>query len=262
MNCNNPDISEADYMEVIYRKTAKLFEAGDAARRRSWPVRRRAEQSLVSYGRHLGHAFQLVDDALDYDAEPEEFGKNIGDDLAEGKPTLPLIYAMAHGSCRGTAHDSRSHRDGRHAEPHVDSARDRNVGRPALHGRARRAGSSSTPFAALATAAALEVPRRTRPVSPTSPSCAASRARRRARDPGASAEAVRRQIRLLSSLDGLEAARAARRRRRLILRFPLAHMACRRPLLRARSRSMSSHARARPRRTTCSSSCGKSPRGS
>jgi octaprenyl-diphosphate synthase len=99
MNCNNPDTSEADYMEVIYRKTAKLFEAGtrigailggdeDAG----------LEQALVSYGRHLGQAFQLVDDALDYDATPEEFGKNIGDDLAEGKPTLPLIYAMAHGS--------------------------------------------------------------------------------------------------------------------------------------------------------------------
>ena len=56
------------------------------------------EQALATYGRHLGQAFQLVDDALDYDAKPEEFGKNIGDDLAEGKPTLPLIYAMAHGT--------------------------------------------------------------------------------------------------------------------------------------------------------------------
>jgi octaprenyl-diphosphate synthase len=97
MNCNNPDITEADYLEVIYRKTAKLFEAGtrigailadgDAS-----------EQPLILYGRHLGQAFQLVDDALDYGATTKELGKNIGDDLAEGKPTLPLIYAMKNGS--------------------------------------------------------------------------------------------------------------------------------------------------------------------
>jgi octaprenyl-diphosphate synthase len=98
MNCNNPDISEADYMEVIYRKTAKLFEAGTRIGAILARQDDALEQSLVSYGRHLGQAFQLVDDALDYDASPEEFGKNIGDDLAEGKPTLPLIYAMAHGS--------------------------------------------------------------------------------------------------------------------------------------------------------------------
>ncbi len=98
MNCNNPDISEADYMEVIYRKTAKLFEAGTRIGAISSGQDEAIEQALVSYGRHLGQAFQLVDDALDYDATPEEFGKNIGDDLAEGKPTLPLIYAMAHGS--------------------------------------------------------------------------------------------------------------------------------------------------------------------
>jgi octaprenyl-diphosphate synthase len=56
------------------------------------------EHALAEYGRHLGRAFQLVDDALDYDAEPEELGKNIGDDLADGKPTLPLIFAMNNGS--------------------------------------------------------------------------------------------------------------------------------------------------------------------
>jgi octaprenyl-diphosphate synthase len=98
MNCNNPDTAEADYMEVIYRKTAKLFEAG--TRLGAILARRDAatEQALATYGRHLGLAFQLVDDALDYDAKPEELGKNIGDDLADGKPTLPLIYAMKHGS--------------------------------------------------------------------------------------------------------------------------------------------------------------------
>ena len=85
-------------MEVIYRKTAKLFEAGTRIGAILAGQDETLEQALVSYGRHLGQAFQLVDDALDYDATPEEFGKNIGDDLAEGKPTLPLIYAMAHGS--------------------------------------------------------------------------------------------------------------------------------------------------------------------
>jgi octaprenyl-diphosphate synthase len=98
MNCNNPDTSESDYMEVIYRKTAKLFEAGTRIGAILAHQEDGIEQALATYGRHLGQAFQLVDDALDYDAKPEEFGKNIGDDLAEGKPTLPLIYAMAHGS--------------------------------------------------------------------------------------------------------------------------------------------------------------------
>ena len=97
MNCNNPDITEADYLEVIYRKTAKLFEAGT----RIGAILaggQMSEQPLILYGRHLGQAFQLVDDALDYGATTKELGKNIGDDLAEGKPTLPLIYAMANGS--------------------------------------------------------------------------------------------------------------------------------------------------------------------
>jgi len=97
MNCNNPDITEADYLEVIYRKTAKLFEAGT----RIGAIlagEKASEQPLILYGRHLGQAFQLVDDALDYGATTQELGKNIGDDLAEGKPTLPLIYAMKNGS--------------------------------------------------------------------------------------------------------------------------------------------------------------------
>lgn len=97
MNCNNPDITEAQYLEVIYRKTAKLFEAG-ARIGALLAGENDAEEPLIVYGRHLGLAFQLVDDALDYDATPEELGKNIGDDLAEGKPTLPLIHAMDKGS--------------------------------------------------------------------------------------------------------------------------------------------------------------------
>jgi octaprenyl-diphosphate synthase len=98
MNCNNPDTTEADYMEVIYRKTAKLFEAGTRIGAILAHRDNALEQMLATYGRHLGLAFQLVDDALDYDADPNELGKNIGDDLADGKPTLPLIHAMKHGS--------------------------------------------------------------------------------------------------------------------------------------------------------------------
>jgi octaprenyl-diphosphate synthase len=98
MNCNNPDTTEADYMEVIYRKTAKLFEAGTRIGAILANTDAATEEALIAYGRHLGCAFQLVDDALDYDSTAEELGKNIGDDLAEGKPTLPLIYAMQNGS--------------------------------------------------------------------------------------------------------------------------------------------------------------------
>ena len=98
MNCNNPNITETGYLEVIYRKTAKLFEAGTRCGAILAELGQETQHHLVEYGRHLGLAFQLVDDALDYDATTEELGKNIGDDLAEGKPTLPLIYAMDQGS--------------------------------------------------------------------------------------------------------------------------------------------------------------------
>jgi octaprenyl-diphosphate synthase len=98
MNCNDPDTTEDDYREVIYRKTAKLFEAGAQIAAILAGAGPQIEEAMVAYGRHLGLAFQLVDDALDYDATTEELGKNIGDDLSEGKPTLPLIYAMEHGS--------------------------------------------------------------------------------------------------------------------------------------------------------------------
>jgi octaprenyl-diphosphate synthase len=98
MNCNNPDITEERYLEIIYRKTAKLFEAGTHCGAILAQSEESIQQSLLEYGRHLGLAFQLIDDALDYAATTEELGKNIGDDLAEGKPTLPLIYAMDQGS--------------------------------------------------------------------------------------------------------------------------------------------------------------------
>ncbi|MES9969533.1 MAG: octaprenyl diphosphate synthase [Candidatus Thiodiazotropha sp.] len=94
LNVHNPDTSEADYMEVIKRKTATLFEAGARLGGIITEVDEDQQQALADYGLHLGIAFQLVDDALDYNANNTEIGKNIGDDLAEGKPTLPLIQAM------------------------------------------------------------------------------------------------------------------------------------------------------------------------
>jgi octaprenyl-diphosphate synthase len=98
LNCNDPDTTERKYMEVIERKTATLFEAGTrlgAVLAESTPE---TEVAMTDYGRSLGIAFQLVDDALDYLADGEQMGKNLGDDLAEGKPTLPLIRALQVGS--------------------------------------------------------------------------------------------------------------------------------------------------------------------
>ncbi|MDT7526095.1 MAG: octaprenyl diphosphate synthase [Pseudidiomarina maritima] len=98
MNCNDPDTTETSYFEVIYGKTGKLFEAatqlGAVLAAQPEPV----EAALAAYGRHLGTAFQLVDDLLDYTADSDTMGKQAGDDLAEGKPTLPLLYAMWHGN--------------------------------------------------------------------------------------------------------------------------------------------------------------------
>ena len=95
LNIHDPDVSERRYLEVIYRKTAALFEAG--TRLGAVIADRGAEDAAAmgAYGRHLGTAFQLVDDALDYTGDAAATGKNVGDDLAEGKPTMPLIHAMA-----------------------------------------------------------------------------------------------------------------------------------------------------------------------
>lgn len=98
VNCHNPDTTEASYLKVIHRKTAKLFEAGVQIAAVLADQPEHVEVQLSSYGRHLGAAFQLIDDVLDYSASPELLGKNIGDDLAEGKPTLPLIHAMRQGT--------------------------------------------------------------------------------------------------------------------------------------------------------------------
>jgi octaprenyl-diphosphate synthase len=102
MNCNDPDTTEASYMQVIYSKTAKLFEAATGLAAIITNNDEATLNALNLYGMHLGTAFQLVDDVLDYNADADQLGKNIGDDLAEGKPTLPLIYAMQHGNAHQT----------------------------------------------------------------------------------------------------------------------------------------------------------------
>ena len=95
LNAKNPDVSEADYLHVILGKTAMLFEA--ASQTGAQLAHASAEQvdALRRFGRHLGIAFQLIDDLMDYAGNEATMGKNVGDDLAEGKPTLPLIHAMA-----------------------------------------------------------------------------------------------------------------------------------------------------------------------
>jgi len=103
MNSGDPDTTEIRYMEVIYRKTARLFEAGAQIAAIVARAPAGVEAALARYGKHLGIAFQLVDDALDYRGDALELGKNVGDDLAEGKPTLPLIHALRHGDPESTA---------------------------------------------------------------------------------------------------------------------------------------------------------------
>jgi octaprenyl-diphosphate synthase len=98
LNCNNPETTEAKYLEVIARKTAILFSAATRLGAVLAGTSIEVEDSLAEYGQQLGIAFQLIDDALDYKANKEELGKNLGDDLAEGKPTLPLIYAIQNGT--------------------------------------------------------------------------------------------------------------------------------------------------------------------
>lgn len=98
MNCNDPTTTEENYLQVIYCKTAKLFEAAThcAAVLANQPPE--VEFALQEYGKYLGTAFQLIDDVMDYTSSSNTMGKNVGDDLSEGKPTLPLIYVIAQGS--------------------------------------------------------------------------------------------------------------------------------------------------------------------
>jgi len=98
MNCHDADTTEQRYLDVIHAKTAKLFEAATRLGAVLCDRPEAEENAMASYGMHLGTAFQLIDDVLDYSSSSEEMGKNVGDDLAEGKPTLPLIYAMRNGT--------------------------------------------------------------------------------------------------------------------------------------------------------------------
>jgi octaprenyl-diphosphate synthase len=103
MNSGDPDTTENRYLEVIYRKTARLFEAGAQIAAIVARAPADVESALTRYGKHLGIAFQLIDDALDYRGDDESLGKNVGDDLAEGKPTLPLIHALQHSDAEASA---------------------------------------------------------------------------------------------------------------------------------------------------------------
>lgn len=98
MNCRNADISEDEYLQVIRFKTAKLFEAAGRLGAILAGADAATEEGLAAYGMHLGTAFQLIDDVLDYSGQEAETGKHLGDDLAEGKPTLPLIHVMRNGT--------------------------------------------------------------------------------------------------------------------------------------------------------------------
>jgi octaprenyl-diphosphate synthase len=98
MNCHNADLDEQGYLQVIRYKTAKLFEAATRLGAILGNAGDAAEDAMAAYGAHLGTAFQLIDDVLDYSGDHAVIGKNVGDDLAEGKATLPLIYAMKHGT--------------------------------------------------------------------------------------------------------------------------------------------------------------------
>ncbi len=114
MNCNDPDTTEESYMTVIYCKTAKLFEAATRLAAVLTHQPEPVEQAMTDYGKYLGTAFQIIDDVMDYCSQSEDMGKNVGDDLAEGKPTLPLLRAMEVGTPeeRQLVRDAIEHRNG------------------------------------------------------------------------------------------------------------------------------------------------------
>src|SRR5262245_12714762 len=98
MNAHDPETTEQRYLEVIYRKTGQLFEAGAEVAAVLANASIAQQAALARFGKHLGTAYQLIDDVLDYRSDPATRGKNLGDDLAEGKPTLPLLHALRHGN--------------------------------------------------------------------------------------------------------------------------------------------------------------------
>ncbi|GHT92300.1 octaprenyl diphosphate synthase [Betaproteobacteria bacterium] len=112
MNCHDPDVEESNYLQVIRYKTAKLFEAATQLGAIIAGATPEQEQGLADYGMYLGTAFQLIDDVLDYSGQEADTGKHLGDDLAEGKPTLPLIYVMQHGAPEEAASVRKAIEDG------------------------------------------------------------------------------------------------------------------------------------------------------
>ena len=102
LNVHNADITDEAYLQVIHYKTAKLFEAATRLGAIISDAASKDEEALSQYGMHIGTAFQLIDDVLDLSGNALEIGKNLGDDLSEGKPTLPLLYAMRHGTAAET----------------------------------------------------------------------------------------------------------------------------------------------------------------
>lgn len=103
LNCHNADVEVEDYLRVIRYKTAKLFEAATRLGAILGGANEEQERKVAAFGMHLGTAFQIIDDVLDYSSDEAATGKHLGDDLAEGKPTLPLIHAMKHGAAEQAA---------------------------------------------------------------------------------------------------------------------------------------------------------------
>lgn len=120
MNCHNPDLAVEDYLQVVRYKTAKLFEASARLGAILGAASPAMEEGFAAYGMHLGTAFQIADDVLDYSGQEDELGKSLGDDLAEGKPTLPLIHVMKTGSdAQAAVVRSALEQGGREAFPEV-----------------------------------------------------------------------------------------------------------------------------------------------
>jgi octaprenyl-diphosphate synthase len=116
LNCNDPEVDEARYLKVIQYKTAKLFEASAVLGGLITGATPEVIQAAAEYGRRVGTAFQLIDDALDYSGDPAALGKNVGDDLREGKVTLPLIHVLKNGTAGEKALVEAAIRDGHTAE--------------------------------------------------------------------------------------------------------------------------------------------------
>lgn len=138
LNMHDPDVTEERYLQVIRYKTAKLFEAAAQIGAVLSGADAATEAAAAEYGRRIGTAFQIVDDLLDYTATADQMGKNAGDDLREGKPTLPLIYLLSHGTETQRA-GAPGHRTGRHRALRCHLRRHPGIGRARVHAQGRRA---------------------------------------------------------------------------------------------------------------------------